>query len=101
MQQLPTQPSAGFGSSVQLDDATLDTFLAEIDRHIDTRLAQMQAIQSPPAHKRDAGNITAIVGVGIPFVVLAGVFGHTPGAIVATIVIGVLGVAQMIREHLA
>ncbi len=100
MQQFPARPGATSGLP-QIDDATLDTFLAEIDRHIDARLAQAPAMQPPAPRKLDAGNVTAIVGVGIPFVVLAGIFGHQAGAILAVIVIGVLGVAQMIREQLA
>jgi hypothetical protein len=99
MQQYPARPGATSGVPSQIDDATLDAFLAEIDRHIDARLAQMPVPQPPAQHKRDAGNVAAILGVGIPFVVLAGIFGHTPGAILAVIVTGVLGVAQMIREQ--
>ncbi|HEY7294847.1 MAG TPA: hypothetical protein VH916_07380 [Dehalococcoidia bacterium] len=99
MQQYPARPGATSGVPSQIDDATLDAFLAEIDRHIDARLAQLPAPQPPAQHKRDAGNVAAILGVGIPFVVLAGIFGHTPGAILAVIVTGVLGVAQMIREQ--
>jgi hypothetical protein len=102
MQQLPAQPGQPHSTSAlagQIDDATLDAFLAEIDRHIDARLARMQPTPPPAPHKRDAGNVAAIIGVGIPFVVLAGVFGHTPGAILAVVVTGLLGVAQMIREQ--
>jgi hypothetical protein len=102
MQQLPAQPGPSTATSAlagQIDDATLDAFLAEIDRHIDARLAQAQVAQPPAPRKHDAGNVAAIIGVGIPFVVLAGAFAHAPGAILAVIVTGVLGVAQMIREQ--
>lgn len=104
MQQLPAQPGPSPTTSAlagQIDDATLDAFLAEIDRHIDSRLAQVQAAQPPAPRRHDAGNVAAIIGVGIPFVVLAGAFAHTPGAILAIIVTGLLGVAQMIREQLS
>ncbi|HZQ36770.1 MAG TPA: hypothetical protein VFD32_12610 [Dehalococcoidia bacterium] len=102
MQQLPAQPGPPSATSAlagQIDDATLDAFLAEIDRHIDARLAQMQTAPPPAPRRHDAGNVAAIIGVGIPFVVLAGAFAHTPGAILAVLVTGFLGVAQMIREQ--
>ena len=104
MQQLPAQsapPPVTSALAGQIDDATLDAFLAEIDRHIDARLAQAQPAQPPAPRKHDAGNVAAIIGVGIPFVVLAGAFAHAPGAILAVIVTGVLGLAQMTREHLS
>jgi hypothetical protein len=87
----------------QLDDTVIDAFIDRLDRHIDQRVAAVAQMQPRPPgerHRPDAGGVAAIVGVGIPFVVLAGVFGHTPGALLAIIVIGVLGVGQMIREHL-
>lgn len=97
----------------QLDETVIDAFIDRLDRHIDQRLQattpQLAPVSTAPAQPTpprerghaDAGGVAAIVGVGIPFVVLAGVFGHTPGAILSVIVVGVLGIGQMVREHLS
>lgn len=86
----------------RLDDTVIDAFIERLGQHIDARLRQQglrQPVKEPkPARRNDAGNVSAIIGVGIPFVVLAGIFGHSAGAIVAVIVIGVTAVLQMVRE---
>ncbi|MHB8574301.1 MAG: hypothetical protein ACYDCQ_03120 [Dehalococcoidia bacterium] len=98
----------------QMDDSVIDAFMERLDRHIDSRLGQPGTVtpsapfvvpntqhQSRSAAKRaDAGNVSAILGVGIPFVVLAGVFGHTAGVVLAVIVIGLLAAAQIARESI-
>jgi len=85
----------------QIDETVLNTFLDQLDQHIDAKLDERIATlpQAQPKVKNDpSGGVAAILGVGIPFVVLAGVFGHQAGAVLAVLVIGGLAVLRLLRD---
>ena len=90
-------PSAA-GPLAQIDDATLDRFMTEIDQHIDARLANWQPPAPPAHHQSGAGGAAGIIAAGIPFVVLAGVFGHEAGVVFAVLVTGAVAFAQTLRN---
>lgn len=85
------------GPLAQIDDATLDRFMVEIDRHIDERIAQAQPPPASARRESGGGGAAGVIAVGIPFVVLAGAFGHHAGAILAVLVTGAVAFGQLLR----
>lgn len=84
---------AGRELPAQMDDTVIDAFIRRLDQHIDARIrglapALAQRGTLHPAAK--AGLTTGTLAIGIPIVVLAGVFGHVAGVIVALLVIGAI-----------
>jgi len=104
-QDLHTVLQAGNELPPQMSDAVIDAFVAKLEAYIDARLDEKLPATAPTTgqarHGHDAGNVSAILGVGIPFVVLAGVFGHEAGAILAVLVIGGLAMLRMFRETIS
>lgn len=95
---------AGRELPATMDDTVIDAFLQRLDQHVDARIAAAR-INPPAAHDSGAAEPTkystspvATLAVGIPLVVLAGVFGHVGGVIMALLVIGAIAGFQAVRE---
>jgi len=90
-----------------LANTTIDAFIDRLDSHVDARIGAHSMIAPattmPPSRREqrhDRQGPQSILAIGIPFVVLAGVFGHTAGVILAVLVVGAIALAQMAREAL-
>lgn len=97
---------AGRELPARMDSTVIDAFLQRLDEHVDARIADARiatrAVAPGPATAGDRAlkktPPVATLAVGIPLVVLAGVFGATAGVIIALLVIGALAGYQAIRE---
>ena len=88
---------AGRELPAQMDDTVIDAFVRRLDQHIDRRISQIAPTLSAGSAKRsvaNAGLATGTLAIGIPIVVLAGVFGHVAGVIVALLVVGAIAAYQ-------
>ena len=82
---------AGRELPAAMDDTVIDAFVRRLDQHIDDRIRALAPVSEDAAAKHVAaktGAVTGMLAVGIPLVVLAGVFGHVAGVVIALLVIG-------------
>jgi len=90
---LAARAELGPGSDDQLVQGFVDRIEREIDRRIDERIAARTPPKRAPS-PLNPGNL----GVCIPIVVLAGVFGHTAGVVVALVVLGIVFLIAELRR---
>ena len=81
---------AGRELPATMDDTVIDAFVRRLDLHIDDRIRALTPAPGPAPRQSDAkyGAAIGMLAVGIPIVVLAGVFGHVAGVVIALLVIG-------------
>jgi hypothetical protein len=82
---------AGRELPAAMDDTVIDAFVRRLDQHIDDRIRALAPATTTDHTKHTAakaGAVTGMLAVGIPIVVLAGVFGHVAGVVIALLVIG-------------
>ena len=90
---LAARAELGPGSDDQLVQGFVDRIEREIDRRIDERIAARTPPKRAPS-PLNPGNL----GVCIPIIVLAGVFGHTAGVVVALVVLGTVFLIAELRR---
>jgi len=79
------------------DDVLVQGFVDRIDREIDRRIDERIASRTPP--KRGPSPLhPGNLGVCIPIIVLAGVFGHTAGVVVALCALAVVFLVAELRR---
>ncbi len=79
------------------DDQLVQGFVDRIEREIDRRIDERLATQTPP--KRGPSPLhPGNLGVCIPIVVLAGVFGHTAGVVVALLALAAVFLVAELRR---
>ena len=79
------------------DDQLVEGFVDRIEREIDRRIDERIAARTPP--KRGASPVRPEnLGVCIPIVVLAGVFGGTLGVVVALLALALVFVIAELRR---
>lgn len=74
-----------------MDDTLIDAFVRRLDQHIDDRIRTLAPAAGSAVAKQSAakfGAATGMLAIGIPIVVLAGVFGGVAGVIAALILVG-------------
>jgi len=79
------------------DEALAQGFVDRIERDIDRRIDERLAARTPPKRAPSPLN-PGNLGVCIPIVVLAGVFGHTAGVVVALCVLGIVFLIAELRR---
>ena len=90
---LAARAELGPGRDDQLVQGFVDRIEQEIDRRIDERIATRTPPKRAPS-PLNPGNL----GVCIPLIVLAGVFGHTAGVVVAPVVLGIVFLIAELRR---
>jgi len=90
---LAARAELGPGRDDQLVQGFVDRIEQEIDRRIDERIATRTPPKRAPS-PLNPGNL----GVCIPLIVLAGVFGHTAGVVVALVVLGIVFLIAELRR---
>jgi hypothetical protein len=79
------------------DDQLVEGFLDRIERELDRRIDERLAARTPP--KRGPSPVNpGNLGVCIPIVVLAGVFGHTAGVVVALALLALVFLVAELRR---
>ena len=79
------------------DDQLVQGFVDRIERELDRRIDERLAARTPPKRAPSPLN-PGNLGVCIPIVVLAGVFGHTAGVVVALCVLGLVFLIAELRR---
>ena len=90
---LAARAELGPGHDDQLVQGFVDRIEREIDKRIDERIAAREPRKRAPS-PLNPGNL----GVCIPIVVLAGVFGHTAGVVVALIALATVFLIAELRR---
>jgi hypothetical protein len=84
---------AGRELPAQMDDTVIDAFVRRLDQHIDDRIRTLAPALTEKGTRHSAakaGLATGTLAIGIPIVVLSGVFGGLAGVIVALLVVGAI-----------
>jgi hypothetical protein len=90
---LAARAELGPGHDEQLAQGFVDRIEREIDRRVDERVAARTPQKRGPS-PLNPGNL----GVCIPIVVLAGVFGHTAGVVVALVALASVFLVAELRR---
>jgi hypothetical protein len=79
------------------DDQLVQGFVDRIEREIDRRIDERLAVREPPKRAPSPLN-PGNLGVCIPIVVLAGVFGNTAGVVVALLALATVFLVAELRR---